>query len=62
MQIHQPIPHGLLYSIDPQHFAQFHLSDHGIHDDLDWEECESEYAEESFASHVISFLKEITTD
>ena len=60
MQIHQPIPHGLLYSVEPQDFAQFHLSDHAIHDNFNWEEYESEYDEESLASHVISFIKEIT--
>ena len=59
MQIHQHISHGLLYSIEPKDFAQMHLSDSSIHDEFDWEEYESENAEESLASNVISFLKEV---
>ena len=59
MQIHQPIPHGLLYSVEPKDFAQMHLSDHALHDDFDWEEYESRYAEESLANNVIAFLKEV---
>jgi hypothetical protein len=58
MQIHQPIPHGLLYSVEPQDLARFHLSDKATHDDFDWEEYESEYAEDSLAGNVVSFLKE----
>jgi hypothetical protein len=60
MQIHQPIPHGLLYSVAPQNFAQFRLSDQAKHDDFEWEEYESVYAEETLANNVIAFLKEIT--
>lgn len=59
MQIHQPIPHGLLYSVEPQDFAQLHLSDQAAHDDFDWEEYEAEYAEESLANNVLAFLKEV---
>ena len=62
MQIHQPIPHGLLYSVEPQGFAKFHLSDNATHDDFEWEEYELEYADVSLPSNVISFLKEITGD
>jgi len=58
MQIHQPVAHGLLYSVAPQDFAQMHLSDQASHDDFAWEE--SEYAEESLANNVIAFLKEMT--
>lgn len=60
MQIHQPISHGLLYSVAPQDFAQMHLSDQAPHDEFDWEEYESEYAEETLANNVIAFLKEMT--
>jgi hypothetical protein len=60
MQIHQPISHGLLYSVAPQDFAQMHLSDQAAHDDFAWEEYESEFAEDSLANHVVAFLKEIT--
>jgi hypothetical protein len=60
MQIHQPIPHGLLYSVDPHELAKFHLSDNGTHDDFEWGEYDAEHAEESLATNVISFLKEIT--
>jgi hypothetical protein len=59
MQIHQPVPHGLLYSVAPQDIAQLRLSDTAVHDDFDWEEYESEYAEESLANNVIDFLKEV---
>ena len=59
MQIHQQVPHGLLYSVAPQDFEQLHLSDSAVHDDFDWEEYESEYAEESLANNVLDFLKEI---
>jgi hypothetical protein len=38
------------------------LSDHTAHDDFKWEEYESEYAEESLAGNVVSFIKEITGD
>ena len=62
MHIHQPIPHGLLYSVDPQELSKFHLSDFGAHDDFDWEQYVAEYAEESLASNVNSFLKEITAN
>ncbi len=58
MQIHQPIPHGLLYSVEPQDFAQLHLSELAIHDDFDWEEYEPEYAEEPLANNALAFLKE----
>ena len=59
MQIHQPVAHGLLYSVAPQDFAKLNLSDSSIHDEFDWEEYESEYAEESLANNVIAFLKEV---
>jgi hypothetical protein len=59
MQIHQSIPHGLLYSVEPQDFAKFQLSDQASHDNFDWEEYESEYAEETLACNVISFFKEL---
>ena len=36
-----------------------HLSDNATHDDFDWEEYESEYAEESLANNVLDFLKEV---
>jgi hypothetical protein len=62
MQIHQPIPYGLLYSVEPQDLAKFHLRENAAHDDFDWEEYESEYADESLPGSVISFLKEITGD
>lgn len=58
MQIHQPVPHGLLFSIEPQDFNKLNLSDSSIHDEFDWEE-ESECAEESLANNVIAFLKEM---
>jgi hypothetical protein len=59
MQIHQPVAHGLLYSVAPQDFAQMHLSDNAAHDDFDREEYESGYAEESLANNVLDFLKEV---
>ena len=59
MQIHQPVSHGLLYSVAPQDFAQLHLSDNAVHDDFDWEEYDSGYAEETLANNVLAFLKEV---
>lgn len=59
MQIHQPLAHGLLYSVEPKDFAQFHLSDQATHDEFDWEEYESQYAEETLATNVLAFIKEI---
>jgi hypothetical protein len=61
MQIHQPIPHGLLYSVEPKELVKFHLGEQAIHDDFNWEEYEAEYAEESLAGNVLSFLKEIAS-
>jgi hypothetical protein len=58
MQIHQPVAHGLLYSVAPQDFAKMNLSENSIHDEFGWEEA-SEYAEESLANNVIAFLKEV---
>jgi len=60
MQIHQPIPHGLLYSVAPQNFEQFHLSEQAKHDDFEWAEHESEYFGETLAGNVIAFLTEIS--
>ena len=60
MQIHLPIPHGLLYSVEPLELAKFHLNDNATHDDFEWEKYEAEYVDESLASNVISFLKEFS--
>lgn len=59
MNNQQMIPHGLLYSVAPEHFAQLHISDDSFVDDFDWEESENQYAGESLASNVLEFLKEI---
>jgi hypothetical protein len=58
MQIHQPVSHGLLYSLAPKSYIARSLSDNSIHDEFDWEEA-SEYAEESISNSVLSFLKEM---
>lgn len=55
---HQSVPHELLYSVESQDFAQLHLSGQATHEDFDWEENASEYAEESLPNHVLAFLKE----
>ena len=59
MQIHQPIPHGLLYSVEPLNIAQLHLSERAKRDDFEWEEYEADYAGETLANNVIAFLKEV---
>jgi hypothetical protein len=59
MQIHQHVPHGLLYSVAPQDIEQLRLSDNAVHDEFDWEEYESETAEGSLANNVLDFLKEV---
>jgi len=56
---HQPVPNEFLYSAEPQDFADLHLRDQAIHDDSDWEEYESEYAEEPLPNDVLAFLKEV---
>ena len=58
MQTHQSIPHGLLYSVEPQDFARFHLSEEAKHDDFDWGEYATQETEKSLTGNVISFLKE----
>ena len=55
---HQSVPNKFLYSAEPQDFEELHLSKHATHDALDWEELESEYAEESLPGHVLAFFKE----
>ena len=60
MQIHQHVSHGLLYSLAPQDIEQMRLSDNAVHDEFDWEEYESEYADESLAHNVIDFLREFS--
>ncbi len=59
MQIHQPVAHGLLYSVAPQDFAKLNLSEQSIHDEFDWGEYESQYAEESLANNVVAFLRDV---
>lgn len=60
MQIHQHVSHGLLYSLAPQDIEQMHLSENAIHDEFDWEEYESEYADETLTNNVIDFLREFS--
>jgi hypothetical protein len=55
----QIIPHGLLYSVAPENFAQLHISDDSFGNDFDWDESENQYEGESLASNVLEFLKEI---
>lgn len=56
---HQSVPNGLFYSVESQDFMQLHLGDQAVHDNFDWEEDESEYAEESLPNHVLAFIKEV---
>lgn len=56
---HHHIPHGLLYSVAPQHIAQLHLGEDIIGDEFDWEESCSQYESESLAGSVSGFLKDI---
>lgn len=58
MQIHQPVSHGLLYSVAPQDFAKLNLSEQSIHDEFDWEEYESQYAEETLTGSLFTYLKD----
>jgi hypothetical protein len=57
MNNQQTVPHGLLYSVAPEHFAQLHISDDTFGDEFDWEESTSQYEGESLASDVLGFLK-----
>ena len=53
---HQPVPHEFLYSVDPDDCTNLHLSDQVMHEDSYWDEYESEYADESLPSHVLTFI------
>ena len=57
MQIHQPVSHGLLYSLTPKSYLARSLSDNSIHDEFDWEDA-AEYAEESIGNSLLSFLRD----
>ena len=38
MQIHEPLPRGMLQAVESEDFAALHMGEQAIHDDLDWEE------------------------
>ncbi len=57
MEQPQSFSHGLLYSIAPDDFSGLHLHDEADVDPFDWEEHESQFAGDSFAQIVFSFLK-----
>jgi len=59
---HQPVPNEFLSSIEPQDFMELHSNMHPMHDAFDWEEFESEYANESLPNHVLAFIKETALD
>ena len=55
----QNIPHGLLYSIAPEHFSHLHINDNFLESDLDWDEGEHQCQGEYLASNVLEFFKEL---
>ena len=55
------IPHGLIYSVAPEHFAQLHISDDSFGNEFSWNESENQYEGESLASNVLEFLRELGT-
>ena len=57
MEHEQSFSHGLLYSVSPEDFSGLHLHDEADADGFNWEEYESQYAGDSFARLVLSFLK-----
>ena len=61
MNIPQIIPHGLLFSIAPEHFAQLHVGDDSFGEAFDWDESDNQYEGESLANNVLEFLKELGT-
>ena len=57
MEQQQTFSPGLLYSVAPESFSELHLQDEAKLDGFDWEEYEAQYASDSFAQTVFSFLK-----
>lgn len=55
---HQSVPHEFLYSADQEDFTQLNLSEQLMHEDFEWEDYESEYADESLPNHILAFVKE----
>lgn len=62
---HRPqhnIPHGLLYSIAPQHIAQLHLADDILGDEFDWEESSGQYESESTTCGMLGVSNDFGDD
>lgn len=57
MEQQQTFSPGLLYSVAPENFSELHLQDETRVDEFDWDEYESQFAEDSFGQVVLSFLK-----
>lgn len=55
---HQHAPNELLCFVESEGFTELQSSVQAIHDEFNWEEFESEYAEESLPNHVLAFIKE----
>lgn len=53
---HKPVPHAFFNSVEPENFARLHMSGRVMKEDSCWEECESEYAEESIPSYLLTFI------
>ena len=56
---HRSVPHEFLYSVDTDDFAALHMSEQIMNEDSYWDEDESEYADASFPSHVLSFINDV---
>lgn len=57
MEQQQTFSPGLLYSVAPENFSELHLQDETRLDEFDWDEHESQFAEDSVGKVVLSFLK-----
>ena len=53
---HKSVPHAFLNPVATKDFAPMHLTVKALSDDSCWDEYESEYAEDSLPSHILSFF------
>lgn len=57
MEQQQSFSHGLLYSVSPNTFSDLRQHDQTKVDSFDWQAYEDEYAGDSAAQIILSFLK-----
>jgi len=57
MEEHQSFSHGLLYSVSPSNISNLSQHDQTKVDSFDWQAYEDQYAGDSAAQIILSFLK-----